>query len=424
MLALEHPELAERMVLFNSPLPFDKERMAGMDTRPPMEAADYFVRQGLDADGLAADLTTPEQRRRYIATFYSSRFWAHPGAFMGDAPMVFGPNGGTPVIDFHTEPFGDAAKLRASFGGYESVFDPAKQSGPTRLERNEAVRALLLFGPSDHVIYPAFDEMAAVVFPDHDGPHRLERCGHFVPWEAPDALVAHTTRFCADLLDDLSSDADERGAADGGRLQRADRPGDRVAGAHRVDPAGRALHLARQRRASRSAAVSRDHTAPAARASPPRSSATKPPHLGGLVEQVLDAELVAQRAGDGEAAVGGEQRADVGLEGLETHDRDGEDGVADLHAEQRVGEVLVRSSPRPATATSSARSDDLRLASRRSSAGAEASIDVADARRARPAAARSRASRPPPATPRRRSRQRVAGVGREHDDRHRRCPPR
>ena len=79
------------------------------------------------------------------------------------------------------------------------MFDPAKQSGPARLERNEAVRALLLFGPSDHVIYPAFDEMAAVVFPDHDGPHRLEGCGHFVPWEAADALVAHTTRFCADL---------------------------------------------------------------------------------------------------------------------------------------------------------------------------------------------------------------------------------
>ena len=199
-LALEHPALVQRMVLFNSPLPYDKERMAGMATRPPMESADYFVRQGLDADGLAAELATPEQRRRYIATFYSSRFWAHPGSFMGDAPMVFGPFGGTPMIDFHTEPFADAAKLRASFGGYESVFDPAKRSGSAELRRNEDVRALLLFGPSDHVLYPAFDEMAAVVFPDHDGPHRLERCGHFVPWEAPDALVEHTVRFCADLL--------------------------------------------------------------------------------------------------------------------------------------------------------------------------------------------------------------------------------
>ncbi|MDQ2651102.1 MAG: hypothetical protein M3Z03_16300, partial [Actinomycetota bacterium] len=60
--------------------------------------------------------------------------------------------------------------------------------------------ALLLFGPSDHVIYPAFDEMAAVVFPDHVGPIRLERCGHFVPWEAPGPLVDATVEFCADLL--------------------------------------------------------------------------------------------------------------------------------------------------------------------------------------------------------------------------------
>ena len=169
-------------------------------SRPAAEAADYFVRQGLDADGLAADLASPEQRRRYIATFYTSRFWAHPGAFMGDAPAVFGPFGGTPQVDFHTEPFGDAAKLRASFGGYESVFDQGKQSEPSPLTRNEDVRALLLFGTSDHVIYPAFDEMAAVVFPDHDGPHRLDGCGHFVPWEASGRLVEHVTRFCADLL--------------------------------------------------------------------------------------------------------------------------------------------------------------------------------------------------------------------------------
>jgi len=199
-LALRFPELVQRFVLFNSPLPYDKERMAGMASRPAREASDYFVRQGTDADRLASELATPEQRRRYIATFYTSRFWAHPGAFMGDAPAPASLFGGTDQVDFHTEPFGDAAKLRASFGAYESSFDPAKRSEPPLLSRNEAVRALLLFGPSDHVIYPAFDEMAAVVFPDHDGPHRLDDCGHFVPWEAPDELVAHVTRFCADLL--------------------------------------------------------------------------------------------------------------------------------------------------------------------------------------------------------------------------------
>lgn len=204
-MALRFPDLADRVVLFNSPLPYDKVRMAGMRSRPPREASDYFVRQGTDADALASELATPAQRRRYIATFYTSRFWAHPGAFLGDAPAPMGPFGGGDIIDFHTEPFGDAAKLRASFGPYESAFDPAKQSEPGMLARNEATRALLLFGPSDHVIYPDFDQMAAVVFPNHVGPIRLRDCGHFVPWEAPNELVSEVTSFCADLLPGQSS---------------------------------------------------------------------------------------------------------------------------------------------------------------------------------------------------------------------------
>jgi pimeloyl-ACP methyl ester carboxylesterase len=199
-LALRFPELTDRLCLFNSPLPFDKERMAGMHTRPAREASDYFVRQGTDADALAAELATPEQRRRYIGTFYTSRFWAHPGAFMGSAPAVMGRLGGTDEVDFHTEPFADAAHLRASFGAYESTFDAAARSEPPMLARNEAVRALLLFGPSDHVIYPDFDRMAAVVFPDHVGPYRLADCGHFVPWEAPGPLVSGLRALCADLL--------------------------------------------------------------------------------------------------------------------------------------------------------------------------------------------------------------------------------
>jgi pimeloyl-ACP methyl ester carboxylesterase len=199
-LALRFPDLTDRLVLFNSPLPYDKERMAGFHSRPPRESSDYFIRQGLDPDGLAADLTTPEQRRRYIATFYTSRFWAHPGAFMGDAPAAGSPFGGTDQVDFHTEPFGDAASMRASFGAYESTFDAAARSEPALLGRNEAVRALLLFGPSDHVIYPDFDRMAAVVFPDHVGPYRLRDCGHFVPWEAPGPLISGLVSLCADRL--------------------------------------------------------------------------------------------------------------------------------------------------------------------------------------------------------------------------------
>lgn len=189
-LALRYPSWVDRMVLFNSPLPYLKDEMADLvGTRPSMEAADYFLRQGTDADALAAELTTPEQRQRYIATFYTSRFWAHPGAFMG-----------TGDVQFHTEPFGDGAKLRASFGGYESAFNASARSEPTLMTKNERTRTLLLYGPSDHVIYPAFDRMAALVFPNHVGPFLLRDCGHFVPWEAPHQLVSGAVAFASDLL--------------------------------------------------------------------------------------------------------------------------------------------------------------------------------------------------------------------------------
>ena len=188
--SLRFPGWVDRMVLFNSPLPFLKEPMAGLATRPAREASDYFIRQGTDADALAAELDTPAKRRRYIATFYTSRFWAHPGSFLGADHTG---------VDFHTEPFADGAKLRASFGAYESVFSTGARSEASLIGPNPT-RTLILFGPSDHVIYPDFDKMAAIVFPDHVGPFVVRDCGHFVPWEAPAVFAGSVRSFASDLL--------------------------------------------------------------------------------------------------------------------------------------------------------------------------------------------------------------------------------
>jgi pimeloyl-ACP methyl ester carboxylesterase len=199
-LALRHPEWVDRMVLFNSPLPYLKDAMAGLTgTRAPRESADYFLRQGLDPDGLLADLPTEAARRRYVATFYTSRYWAHPGAFVADDDPL-GEWGASPAVDFHVEPFGDAAKLRAGFGAYASVFDASARSAPTMFGRNDDTTTLVLHGTSDHVLYPAFDRMAAAVFARHVGPFLVRDCGHFLPWEAPHALASGTAAFCGDLL--------------------------------------------------------------------------------------------------------------------------------------------------------------------------------------------------------------------------------
>jgi pimeloyl-ACP methyl ester carboxylesterase len=184
--SLRFPERVERLAIFNSPLPYLKDRMTGMRTRPAAEASDYFLRQGTDADALARELDTDERRRRYVAAFYGPRFWAHPGTFTREAAA------------FMAEPFGDAAKLRSGFAGYESVFDPSKRSEPPLLRENPT-HALILFGPSDHVIYPEFDRMAAAVFPDHVGPFLVRDAGHFLQWEAADVLNGALCAFCRDL---------------------------------------------------------------------------------------------------------------------------------------------------------------------------------------------------------------------------------
>ena len=188
-IAAIYPEWVNRMVLFNSPLPYLKSEMAGITgTRTAPENLDYYERQGKDPDGLANELDTAELRRQYIAEFFTTRNWAHPGAYSAEE------------VDFHTQPFGDADRLRASFNIYVAVYDETKRSEPAIRGKNERTKTLIMFGPSDQVMYPAFDQMAAVVFPDHVGPIVLKDCGHFVPWEAPEELVRNTVAFCSDLL--------------------------------------------------------------------------------------------------------------------------------------------------------------------------------------------------------------------------------
>ena len=165
---------------------------------PAREASDYFVRQGTDPDGLAAELDTPEQAPPLHRHLLHVAVLGPPGRVHRCAAPP-GRFGGSAVVDFHTEPFADGAKLRASFGGYESVFD---RRGAQRAADDGAATnptsTLVLFGPSDHVIYPDFDRMAAVVFPNHVGPFLLRDCGHFVrgrrrtPWSAASSRSAAT----------------------------------------------------------------------------------------------------------------------------------------------------------------------------------------------------------------------------------------
>ncbi len=180
-LGLRFEGFVERQILFNTILPILPEQYAAAglpaDTSPRVrQALDYYLRQGGDADGLAAELATVEQRRRYISQFYGSRFWATPGAFTRDE------------VDFMTEPFSDADHLRAGFGNYESAIGNRPLSEAPKFFEISAVPTVALYGPDDHVIWPDFCERCEVAFSDLVGPFVVARAGHFLQWERADLL--------------------------------------------------------------------------------------------------------------------------------------------------------------------------------------------------------------------------------------------
>jgi pimeloyl-ACP methyl ester carboxylesterase len=192
-LALRFEGFVERQVVFNSVLPLlpDEYAGAGIDAAPgavTRAAADYFVRQGREADALAAELDTPEKRLRYIGEFYGHRFWATPGAFTRED------------VEFMAEPFADPEKLRAGWGNYESAQGSRPLSEAPRFFERNPVPALVLHGPDDHVIWADFPERCEVVFEDLVGPFVVPRAGHFLQWERAELLNATLIAFLRDRI--------------------------------------------------------------------------------------------------------------------------------------------------------------------------------------------------------------------------------
>jgi pimeloyl-ACP methyl ester carboxylesterase len=191
-LALRFEGFVVRQCLFNTVPPILPEEYAAVGIPPEVPrdvrvASDYFRRQGRHADELAAELDSPARRRRYIAQFYGSRFWAAPGTFA------------SADVEFMTEPFADPDKLRAGFGIYETALGARPAADPPRLFERSAVPTLLLYGPEDHVLQRDFPARCEIAFTERIGPFVVPRAGHFLQWERADVLNQALLYFLADL---------------------------------------------------------------------------------------------------------------------------------------------------------------------------------------------------------------------------------
>jgi len=192
-LGLRYAGFVVRQCIWNTvaPLLDSLYERAGIPPEPPREqrpTADYYLRQARDADGLLGELDTPARRRAWVAAMYGHRLWAAPGTFT-DAD-----------VDFMTEPYADASKLRASWGVYESSTLVRPMEDVPRMLETTPVPTLVLFGREDHVVSPHFPARMAVACDECIGPFTVQGAGHFLQWEAADTFNKALRYFCADLI--------------------------------------------------------------------------------------------------------------------------------------------------------------------------------------------------------------------------------
>jgi pimeloyl-ACP methyl ester carboxylesterase len=180
-LALRFPGLVERQVIFATALPAlgERYRRAGIPRDPPRHSrpeADYFLRQGLEADDLIGELPSAEDQLGYVASFYRERGWAGPEGFTAEEAR------------FMAEPFADRERLRTSWVPYEVAMGVRPPSDRPRWDEPCPIPTLALYGADDGVILPSFTRKAKVAFPECVGPFVVPDCGHFMQWEQPRIL--------------------------------------------------------------------------------------------------------------------------------------------------------------------------------------------------------------------------------------------
>lgn len=190
-MALRFADAVERLCFFNSvpPILLDAYRGAGLDPIPLLNDAsgDYRIWQGRRPDELLKELDTPERRRRWVGDMYGHRLWS--------APNAFGPSD----VDFMTEPFADAERLRASWAPYQIESGLRVPEESARLLEPVPTRTLVLYGPEDHVVNPDFVSRCELAFPNRIGPLVVPGAGHFLQWERADVFNAVLAACFGDL---------------------------------------------------------------------------------------------------------------------------------------------------------------------------------------------------------------------------------
>ena len=163
-LSLRFEGLVERLVPVQHDPAAAAERRAAGRSRARRAGRRLLHPPVKDADGLAAELDTPEKRRALRRAGCTARA-------SGPRRAAFTRED----VDFMTEPFADAERFRASIANYEYAGGPRTAPEPPRLLEPNPTPTLILYGPEDHVIPRDFPERMEAAFPEPRRPVRRRR---------------------------------------------------------------------------------------------------------------------------------------------------------------------------------------------------------------------------------------------------------
>ena len=97
-----------------------------------------------------------------------------------------------------TEPFADAAHLRASWAVYQLAHG-RPMSEPPLMGRAVELPTLVLYGPDDQVVGPDFVHCCEIAFRDRTGPVVIPGAGHFLQWERADVFNPLVAAYFGDV---------------------------------------------------------------------------------------------------------------------------------------------------------------------------------------------------------------------------------
>ena len=180
--ASSFPNSVERLVLMEAPLPGTTvyDRMVSSSRLKDMRLWHFFFH---NAPNNLAEALTAGRERAHLQYFYE---------YLAFNQSAIGPSD----VDRYVASFETAGAMRAGFELYRAFDRDAEDNRAALAQAGKLAMPVLALGGASSFFAPVAEEMLSEVA-ENVTTATIERCGHWIAEENPDAFLEHIRTFCA-----------------------------------------------------------------------------------------------------------------------------------------------------------------------------------------------------------------------------------